>query len=113
MIYSFYIILAIVTGYLLFSSIRQEVTGEAYTQHVLAKKLGLTLDTASSSNGELNFNYNLSNTFSVKSVNGFLTVKKENSGIPGSYYAANNLNFNFETDLLKIQLTKGSIDVDE
>lgn len=112
-VYGFYIILVILIGYLLFNYMDQEITGESHTQIVLAKKLGLTLDTASSSNGELNLNYNLSGTFSVKSVNGFLTIKKENSGIPGSYYVANDLNFNFETNLLKIHSIKGGVDVDE
>ena len=114
-IWTFYIILAIIIAVLLVNYIRQEITGESYTQHVLSKKLGLTLDSAYASPGKLELNYNFNDTFIINSEKGLLTIKKEKIGSHGFYQISQtkDLDFNFESDTLKIISNKGSVLVDE
>ncbi|MBL7147745.1 MAG: hypothetical protein ISS82_02880 [Nanoarchaeota archaeon] len=113
-IWTFYIILCVLLFVLLINYIRQEVTGEAYQQQILSKKLGLTLDTVYASNGELELKYNFNKTYFIKSKDGFLTIMKEKIGSQGFYIIAqdeNNLNFNLETDSIKIKSKNGDISV--
>ena len=113
-IWTFYIILCALLFVLLTNYIKEEVTGESYQQHVLSKELGLTLDTVYASNGELELKYNFNKTYFIKSKDGFLTIMKEKIGSQGFYIIAqdeNNLNFNLETDSIKIKSKKGDISV--
>ena len=113
-IWTFYIILCTLLFVLITNYIRDEVTGEAYQQQILSKKLGLTLDTVYASNGELELKYNFNKTYFIKSKDGFLTIMKEKIGSQGFYIIAqdeNNLNFNLETDSIKIKSKKGDISV--
>ena len=113
-IITFYIVICALLFVLLITYIKMEVTGESYQQKVLSKKLGLTLDTVYASNGELELNFNLNKTYSVRSEEKFLKVKKEKIGSTGFYVAAqdeDNLNFNLETDSLKLKSKQGDISI--
>lgn len=113
-IWTFYIIICIVIFVLLVNYIRAEITGESSKQIILAKNLGLTLDSVYASNGDLNLNYYFNNTFVIESKESLLTVQKTRVSSYGFYIIAqdeDNLNLNFETDSVIIKSEKGDISV--
>ena len=110
----FYIILAAVIIIVLFSYISHEISGISSNQKVLAKNLGLALDSAYASNGNLELTYNLNNTFLIESNKGVLTVKNSKLGTLGFYTVAQNnkdLDFSINTGSLKIKSINGDISV--
>ena len=86
----FYILLVLIISYFLYNFINDASSGKLFTKEYFINDLGLTFDTLSSANYDLEIKYNYQDNYDIQFSKGNLKLTGENT----IYHYAQDTNFN-------------------
>jgi len=114
-LWTFYIILVIIITVFLYNQIETISSGKGFSDRYFVNDIGLTFDTISSANYDLELKHNVSQTVSLKMSEGKITLN--GGGLEYNYVMDNNLNIPYgnlnldENKILVINKKNNVVDI--